>query len=342
MAKSFKKAVAAKSNRNTDMLDYDESNLALDGEYKLIAVTDIYAKEQLRTEFNEEGIEALMHSIISEGQIQPIVVSPSDSKGYCIQKGERRWRAAKLSNGQITHLECIVKKDGTLLQQFSENFVREDFTPFEIGNAFVRIKAEKAWNNKDLAKHFSLSEPVVSAYIKCVDAPEFVQEAYRQGKVADVDTINVLRVAASTDAKETELFLKSDERFTRKQAQEFNKALKTKSKQEPELQQSQAQQHSGQVLNDDPSKSCQETETEDYLESELDRKTQVIAPTIKEPKLRKVKALNRILVSVDGEFGVIDSTATANEGAVVVLLDNNTRELTVPVTDVVLVGYVQD
>jgi len=345
----------------SEILEFDNESIKPEGEYKLIAINEIYSVKQVRTLFEESKIKALSKSMISEGQIQPIVVSPLDSKGYRIQKGECRWRAAKISDGKITHLECIVRKDGTLLQQFSENFVRNELTPFDTGNGFIMIKDEENWSNKELAEHFNLSESVVSAYIKCVDAPEFVADAFLKGKINDVDTINVLRIAAGIDKEKTKAFLDSEESFTRKQAQEFNKSLKAKAKAKNEKPTSNNTSNvlpdTQETIKDKPTQedapetqstinqdaSEQETilETASSTTNELNPKSSPVATSQLEP-VSKSDSLNRIRVSVEGDFGVIDTLAECEDGCVVVILDNSAGKLTLPVSDVVLVGYAQN
>ena len=49
---------------------------------------------QARTEFDEESIDELMHSIQEKGVIQPITVNRI-GQSYQIIAGERRWRATK-------------------------------------------------------------------------------------------------------------------------------------------------------------------------------------------------------------------------------------------------------
>ena len=60
---------------------------------------------QARTEFGEESIDELMHSIQEKGVIQPIVVNRI-GQGYQIIAGERRWRATKKAG--IQEIPAIV------------------------------------------------------------------------------------------------------------------------------------------------------------------------------------------------------------------------------------------
>ena len=77
-------------------------------ELKNLEVSEIEPdKEQPRSEFNEEAIEALAGSIKEYGVLQPIVVTREEDK-YKIVAGERRWRAAKFAKpfGAFDYRKC--------------------------------------------------------------------------------------------------------------------------------------------------------------------------------------------------------------------------------------------
>lgn len=321
-AKSFKSILSIR-DKELAVIGSDEPEL--EEEYKNIAVDDIYSEKQIRNHFKLEKIEQLMSSMLISGQIEPIIVCELDGKGYRIQKGEGRWRAAKMSNGKITHLKCLVRKDaGTVLSQFSENFVRSDFTPFEIGEGFLLIKEEQSWSNKDLAQHFKVSESVVASYIKCIESSDFIKEAYTAGKISDVDTVNSLRISSGINLEAVVSFVVNNERITRSQAQELTKSLKAKIK---------------------TSEATSTTGITDTLETRSVAKntdsitTEEKRPELNQAKLPVKKTQNRIKVMVDDCIGVIDHTAKAEEGFIVVLMNESPGQMTVPVCDVILVGY---
>lgn len=66
-------------------------------------------KYQTRRTFDQESLQELAESIKSEGLIQPIIVRPivGHDNRYEIVAGERRWRAAQLTN--IDVVICLVK-----------------------------------------------------------------------------------------------------------------------------------------------------------------------------------------------------------------------------------------
>ncbi len=212
---------------DVDLLDESEVEV-LEGEVILkIPKSEIYSVEQVRKSFDPIEIEEMARSLENEGQIQPIIVSARDSKGYCIQKGERRWRGANASN-EITHLHCIVRAPGTIWGQLAENIIRADLTPFEVGSAIEKGKVEFELDNKAVAQRLGISTSKVSAFLKAIQAPEIVKKAYDDGVVGDVDTINSLRIAHELDPNSVEGLINSSEVVSRKQAQDLTKELKGK------------------------------------------------------------------------------------------------------------------
>lgn len=329
-ANNFKKGL---SLRQKELTIIGSDAPELEEEYRLIAVDDIYSEKQLRSHFDLAKIEQLMNSMLVNGQIEPIIVCDIDGKGHRIQKGECRWRAAKMSDGRITHLKCLVRKDkGTVLSQFSENYVRADFTPFEIGEGFIQIKEEQNWSNKDVAKHFNVSESVVNAYIKCLDSPDFIKEAYSAGKVSDVDTINSLRIAAGINMDAVVDLITNNAQLTRSQAQALTKSLKTQKKQSEAEATDSTEESQAPTSNE---------EIQQNLDIDTDTENDITepAPDKAPSKAPEKKTQNRIKVMVDGCTGVIDHTAKAEEGYIVVLMDESPGQMTVPVSDVTLVGY---
>jgi ParB family chromosome partitioning protein len=195
----------------------------------LIPKSDIYSTKQVRGFFDETKILELRDSLETHGQIQPIIVNKMDAKGHCIQKGERRWRAAMQSD-KITHLECVVKSAGTVFQQLAENIFRDDLTPFEVGQAILEEKAKNPkLKDADIAQELAMSKGKMSAYINAAKCPKIIEDAYRDRKIGDVDTINSLRIAYELDPSRVKKMLKQGD-VSREEAQRAVKAIKAKLK----------------------------------------------------------------------------------------------------------------
>ncbi|MDC5708422.1 ParB/RepB/Spo0J family partition protein [Vibrio europaeus] len=287
-----------------DLLDESEVEVLPGEQIVRIPKTEIYSTEQVRKNFNAESIEEMAFSLEEEGQIQPIVVSERDSRGYCIQKGERRWRGAKMSD-KITHLDCLVRAPGSIWGQLAENIIREDLTPFEVGMAIEKGKKEHNLDNRAAAKKLGISTSKVSAYLKAITAPEVVKKAYKEGTIGDVDTINSLRIAHELNPEATEALLSNGDGVSRKQAQNLTKELKNGSKSEPTPDN---EQHNP-------------TSTP----AKKDRKSKPVAKAIR--------------VSVAGQYGVIDMKGNTDEGELMVLLDDASEAVSVSASEIELIGY---
>lgn len=290
--------------QGVDLLDESEVEVLPGEQIVRIPKTEIYSTEQVRKNFNAESIEEMAFSLEEEGQIQPIIVSERDSRGYCIQKGERRWRGAKMSD-KITHLDCLVRAPGSIWGQLVENIIREDLTPFEIGMAIEKGKKEHDLDNKAVAKKLGISSSKVSAYLKAIAAPEIVKKAYCEGVIGDVDTINSLRIAHELNSEETEKLLSSGDGISRKQAQNLTKELKNGLRSE---------------LSDEGEKN-----NLDPVSAKKDRKPQTMAKSIR--------------VSVSGQYGVIDMRGNTIEGELMVLLDDASEAVSLSASKIKLIGY---
>lgn len=109
-------------------------------------------KNQPRKSFDPEKIEALSQSILENGLIQPIVITPQGNGRYKIVAGERRWRAAKKAG--LKTVPTVIK-DYTEEQiaeiALVENLQREDLNPIE-----------EAIGYKTLIEEYSLTQELVS------------------------------------------------------------------------------------------------------------------------------------------------------------------------------------
>lgn len=194
----------------------DESAVEIRDAAKVLAIPkdSLYSVEQVREEFNDESLLELCESLEENGQIQPVVVYPFDGKGYKIQEGERRWRAAMLSD-KLTHVECIVREKGDIFGQLIENIQREDLTPIELGKAFDQAKKKHSLDNRGLAKRLGKSDGYISKYLNVLKAPDFVLEAFQKGIIGDVESINELRKATIDNSERVREALESGEKLTR-------------------------------------------------------------------------------------------------------------------------------
>ena len=306
------------NNKSKSLLD-EEINEVKPGEnVVLIPKEDIYSSEQIRKFFDEEYILELSKNMDDIGQIQPIVVTHNDIRGYKIQVGECRWRAANLSD-KITHVECLVRDAGTVLAQLSENLHRNDLTPFETGRALELLMEEQGIvENKDLANVVSLSEPRISAFRKAAQCPSYIELAYHNGIIRDVDTVNSLRIAGELSEVETKKLLESP--VSRKEAKDLVKSLKASQKElkSAQVDEEQSSLEHQEIANENPSNEADQT------------KVSGVIPTSQN---------NGIRISFEGDQGLIDLNGQAESGKIVIVLDASPGKLTVPACEVSVIGY---
>ena len=198
--KALKKKVTKEPGSKPSQSNIDISKL-ISGEPFLdensvleLDTAQVVNKEQVRTQFDEAYIASLGVSMVEVGQIQPIVVSPVNKEGkYEIQKGECRWRAAKLKGLKIKAIVDPRKLNETeiILGELVENIQRDNLKPLEIAVAIKGLK-DGGMKQGEIAKKMGKNDAFISRHIKLLSMPECVHRLYQDGDVSDVQTLNNL------------------------------------------------------------------------------------------------------------------------------------------------------
>ncbi|MDD7804154.1 MAG: ParB/RepB/Spo0J family partition protein [Endozoicomonas sp. (ex Botrylloides leachii)] len=151
-------------------------------------------KDQVRTQFDDDYIENLGASMIEVGQIQPIVVSPVNKDGkYEIQKGECRWRAAKLKGIKVKAIVDARSLSDTdiILGELVENIQRDNLKPLEIAVA-IKVLKDGGMKQGDIAKKMAKNDSFISRHLKLLSMPDCVKKLYLDSVISDVQTLNNL------------------------------------------------------------------------------------------------------------------------------------------------------
>lgn len=154
---------------------------------KVIAVSRIVAKEQVRKEFNQEELEELAHSLRTLGQKTPILVYwCDDEQMYVIIAGERRFRAAQMAG--LSELSCQIHPrrpdDAELVElQFVENAIRSDLNPIEEANSYKRLQELKGYSTTQLAERIGKNQSTISRSLSLLKLPENIQEHVSKGRI---------------------------------------------------------------------------------------------------------------------------------------------------------------
>ena len=123
--------------------------------------------QQPRTQFDDERLAELEHSIREFGLLQPIVVREASPGAYELVMGERRWRAAQRAG--LTRLPAIVRRtsdDAMLRDALLENIHRVQLNPLDEAAAYEQLLAEFGVTHDRARRPVGRSRPVVTNTIR--------------------------------------------------------------------------------------------------------------------------------------------------------------------------------
>jgi ParB family transcriptional regulator, chromosome partitioning protein len=153
-----------------------------------IAPADIVPNpQQPRTEFREEELAELVHSIREFGVLQPIVVRerPGAEQGepqYELIMGERRLRASTIAG--LETIPAIVRNtadDAMLRDALLENLHRAQLNPLEEASAYLQLLEDFGITQELLAERLGRSRPQISNTLRLLRLPETVQSRVAVG-----------------------------------------------------------------------------------------------------------------------------------------------------------------
>ncbi len=141
-------------------------------------------RQQPRTAFDPEGLSELAASISRHGVLQPIVVS-ADGEGYELVAGHRRVLAARLA-GKTTIPAVIRDEVGDRLElALIENLQRADLNAIETGRAYKLLMETYDLTQEQLAERLGKSRSSVANMLRTLTAPQALQDAVIEGKIAE-------------------------------------------------------------------------------------------------------------------------------------------------------------
>ena len=140
---------------------------------------------QPRRRFDEQALAELGHSIQSQGQIQPIVVRPSDG-GYELIAGERRWRACQFAG--LHSIDAVIREvsdhDAPAVALI-ENIHRDDLNPIEKSNAIQRLIAQHDYTQQQAADELAISRTAVANALRLLNLAPEVQDMVIAGQLSE-------------------------------------------------------------------------------------------------------------------------------------------------------------
>jgi|GEM_PF-374201 len=183
--------------------------------------------DQPRKEFDEEELQRLAASLKSRGQIQPARVHWDEAAGrWVIVAGERRFRAAILAG--LPSLLCIeadrpLDEGELLVEQLTENCLREDLKPIERARAFKRLLDRMDWTHQQLADYIHISQPSISQAISLLSLPEAVQADVNSGAIAAGTAYEISKVQDRSEQEDLATLARAG-RLKRSQIREIAQA----------------------------------------------------------------------------------------------------------------------
>jgi len=125
----------------------------MDTEFRHLPLAHIQPGQyQPRQDFNQELLQELAHSILTQGLIEPLLVRPISKDTYELIAGERRFRAAQIAG--LSELPCLIgnysDKQACALTLI-ENIQREDLNLIEEASAYRRLITEFHYQQDEVA-----------------------------------------------------------------------------------------------------------------------------------------------------------------------------------------------
>lgn len=140
--------------------------------------------DQPRTNFDENKLQELAHSIKDQGVLQPIVLRKKGSK-YQIIAGERRWQASRIAGKKTIPATVIEANDTKALElALIENIQRDDLNPIEEAYTYKRLMDKLNYTQAELAKAVAKGRSTVANAIRLLDLPEKAQEAMFNNQIS--------------------------------------------------------------------------------------------------------------------------------------------------------------
>lgn len=140
---------------------------------------------QPRSQFDDEGIEALAASIRELGVLQPVLVRAAENEEYELIAGERRWRAARRAG--LSSVPAIVRTaddHDALEQALVENLHRADLNPLEEASAFQQLIDDFSLTHEQVAARVGKSRAAISNTLRLFQLSPAIQRMLLEDSIS--------------------------------------------------------------------------------------------------------------------------------------------------------------
>lgn len=155
----------------------------------------------LRTEYEEASLIELGESFAEQGQLQAIVVQPTEDEHYELVIGSRRLRAAKRKGFEDIAAYVIDRRSPVelLFIALAENLHRKDLNPFEEAQGFLRLMKEYGLALKDIARGVNKHETYVRNRLKLLSMPDDVVGMIAEQEIPIASVNSLARLPTGDD-----------------------------------------------------------------------------------------------------------------------------------------------
>lgn len=152
--------------------------------------------DQPRTEFGDEAFKDLCESIAARGVITPLSVRvhPATPGRWIINHGARRWRASR-HVGKAT-VPAFIDEPADDYEQVIENEQREPLSAMDLA-LFIKRRLAMGENQSEIARSLHKSRQYVLVASALIDAPEWLEALYREGRCRGRNELHELRKLAA-------------------------------------------------------------------------------------------------------------------------------------------------
>jgi ParB family transcriptional regulator, chromosome partitioning protein len=198
-----------------DLAALDAPSTTSSGQPLLLPVSDIDEDpDQPRREFDTNALHELAETIRERGVRQPISVRPNlQAAGrWVLNFGARRLRASRLAGTET--IPAFVDTTADSYDQVIENEQREGLKPLELA-LFVQKRLALGDKQADIAKNLGKSRQWVTLATALIEAPDWLLQAYREGRCRGMNELYELRRLHGEYAAEVEAWATAHPGMTR-------------------------------------------------------------------------------------------------------------------------------
>ena len=191
--------MSLKSKRLGSLADIFQSEV-LEGTIRKIKISKILPSERQPRGDRKKSVEELANSIMTDGLLQPIVVTKSEqTETYKIIAGERRFHAVSQLGWQEVECKILNKPEKEIYKlAVIENLQRENLSAYDEADAMKILKTEYDYTDNEIGAFFGKSRNYISEIlsISALGAREL-----ELCKEAGIDNKNLLVQAAQSHKK---------------------------------------------------------------------------------------------------------------------------------------------